>query len=58
MPITQMQHFMVLAKDLEKTRAFYVDALGLRVGMRLSGIGGGWRAAPSDRAARRDEPRG
>jgi catechol 2,3-dioxygenase-like lactoylglutathione lyase family enzyme len=34
MPITQMQHFMVLAKDLEKTRAFYCDVLGLRTGPR------------------------
>ena len=34
MPITQMQHYMVLAKDLEKTRAFYCDVLGLRVGPR------------------------
>jgi catechol 2,3-dioxygenase-like lactoylglutathione lyase family enzyme len=29
-----MQHFMVLAKDLEKTRAFYCDVLGLRTGER------------------------
>jgi catechol 2,3-dioxygenase-like lactoylglutathione lyase family enzyme len=34
MPITHMQHFMVLAKDLEKTRAFYCDVLGLRAGPR------------------------
>ena len=34
MPITHMQHFMVLAKDLEKTRAFYCDVLGLRSGDR------------------------
>jgi catechol 2,3-dioxygenase-like lactoylglutathione lyase family enzyme len=34
MPITHMQHFMVLSKDLEKTRAFYVDVLGMRVGAR------------------------
>jgi catechol 2,3-dioxygenase-like lactoylglutathione lyase family enzyme len=34
MPITQLQHFMVLAKDLEKTRAFYCDVLGMRVGER------------------------
>ncbi len=34
MPITHMQHYMVLAKDLEKTRAFYCDVLGLRVGER------------------------
>jgi catechol 2,3-dioxygenase-like lactoylglutathione lyase family enzyme len=34
MPITHMQHFMVLAKDLEKTRAFYCDVLGLAAGPR------------------------
>lgn len=34
MPITHMQHYMVLAKDLEKTRAFYCDVLGLRDGER------------------------
>jgi catechol 2,3-dioxygenase-like lactoylglutathione lyase family enzyme len=34
MPITHMQHFMLLAKDLEKTRAFYCDVLGLRTGPR------------------------
>jgi len=34
MPITHMQHFMVLAKDLDKTRSFYCDVLGLREGPR------------------------
>lgn len=34
MPITHMQHYMVLAKDLEKTRHFYCDVLGLRTGDR------------------------
>lgn len=34
MPITQMQHYMVLAKDLEKTRHFYCDVLGLHAGDR------------------------
>jgi catechol 2,3-dioxygenase-like lactoylglutathione lyase family enzyme len=34
MPITHMQHYMVLAKDLEKTRHFYCDVLGLRTGER------------------------
>jgi catechol 2,3-dioxygenase-like lactoylglutathione lyase family enzyme len=29
-----MQHYMVLAKDLEKTRAFYCDVLGLHTGPR------------------------
>jgi catechol 2,3-dioxygenase-like lactoylglutathione lyase family enzyme len=34
MSITHMQHFMLLAKDLEKTRSFYCDVLGLRAGAR------------------------
>jgi catechol 2,3-dioxygenase-like lactoylglutathione lyase family enzyme len=34
MPITHMQHYMVLSKDLEKTRQFYCEVLGLRTGPR------------------------
>jgi catechol 2,3-dioxygenase-like lactoylglutathione lyase family enzyme len=34
MPITQMQHYMVLSKDLEATRRFYCDVLGLSTGPR------------------------
>lgn len=34
MTITHMQHFMVLSKDLEKTRHFYCDVLGMRLGER------------------------
>jgi len=34
MPITHMQHYMVLSKDLEQTRHFYCDVLGLRTGPR------------------------
>jgi len=34
MPITQMQHYMVLSKDLERTRHFYCDVLGLQTGPR------------------------
>ncbi|HEU4589490.1 MAG TPA: VOC family protein [Steroidobacteraceae bacterium] len=34
MAITHMQHYMVLSKDLEKTRQFYCDVLGLRTGPR------------------------
>ena len=34
MPITHMQHYMLLAKDLEQTRHFYCDVLGLRTGDR------------------------
>jgi len=29
-----MEHFLVLTDDIEKTRAFYCDALGMRVGPR------------------------
>lgn len=29
-----MQHYMVLSKNLEKTRHFYCDVLGLRTGFR------------------------
>jgi catechol 2,3-dioxygenase-like lactoylglutathione lyase family enzyme len=29
-----MQHYMVLSKDLEQTRRFYCDVLGLRTGPR------------------------
>ena len=34
MPITHMQHFMVLSKDLEQTRRFYCDVLGFSTGPR------------------------
>jgi catechol 2,3-dioxygenase-like lactoylglutathione lyase family enzyme len=34
MPVTHMQHYMVLSRDLEKTRHFYCDVLGLRTGPR------------------------
>ncbi|MDH5748643.1 MAG: VOC family protein [Rhodospirillales bacterium] len=34
MPLTQFQHCLVLAEDLEETKNFYVDILGLRVGDR------------------------
>lgn len=29
-----MQHYMLLAKDLERTRTFYCDVLGLKTGPR------------------------
>jgi catechol 2,3-dioxygenase-like lactoylglutathione lyase family enzyme len=29
-----MEHFLVLTDDIEKTRAFYCDALGMKVGPR------------------------
>src|SRR6266508_2514454 len=33
-PITEMNHFTVLAKDLAETRSFYVEVLGLSEGPR------------------------
>jgi catechol 2,3-dioxygenase-like lactoylglutathione lyase family enzyme len=34
MPITKLEHFLVLARDVDATRDFYRDVLGLRVGPR------------------------
>jgi len=34
MPITRMEHFLVLTEDIEKTRIFYCEALGMCVGPR------------------------
>jgi catechol 2,3-dioxygenase-like lactoylglutathione lyase family enzyme len=34
MPLTQLEHYLVLTHDLERTRDFYRDALGLREGAR------------------------
>ncbi len=34
MPLTQLEHYLVLTEDLEGTRDFYRDALGLREGAR------------------------
>jgi len=34
MPLTRMEHFLVLTDDIEKTRAFYCDVLGMTVGWR------------------------
>jgi catechol 2,3-dioxygenase-like lactoylglutathione lyase family enzyme len=43
MPITQLEHYLVLTDDLEKTRDFYAFALGLRVGPRpVLGFPGYW----------------
>lgn len=43
MAITAMNHFTVLTEDLERTLAFYVGLLGLRVGPRPPlGIPGAW----------------
>jgi catechol 2,3-dioxygenase-like lactoylglutathione lyase family enzyme len=34
MPLTRMEHLLVLTDDIDATRDFYTDALGLRVGER------------------------
>jgi catechol 2,3-dioxygenase-like lactoylglutathione lyase family enzyme len=34
MPLTQMEHYLVLTDDIEVTRDFYCGALGLHVGPR------------------------
>lgn len=43
MPILGMNHFTVLAQDLDATRAFYIDILGLTEGPRPPlGFPGAW----------------
>jgi catechol 2,3-dioxygenase-like lactoylglutathione lyase family enzyme len=43
MPISGMNHFTVLTMDLDATRAFYVDLLGLHEGFRPDlGFAGAW----------------
>jgi catechol 2,3-dioxygenase-like lactoylglutathione lyase family enzyme len=43
MPISGMNHFTVLAKDLEATKAFYMGILGLSEGFRPDlGFPGAW----------------
>jgi catechol 2,3-dioxygenase-like lactoylglutathione lyase family enzyme len=34
MPLTKMEHYLVLTDDLDATRDFYVHALGMHVGSR------------------------
>jgi len=34
MPLTRMEHYLVLTDDIDGTRDFYCDALGMRVGPR------------------------
>jgi catechol 2,3-dioxygenase-like lactoylglutathione lyase family enzyme len=31
MPVTELNHFLLVAKDLEKTRKFYQDVLGMQI---------------------------
>ena len=43
MPVTSMNHFTVLAEDLELTKAFYIDLMGLQEGPRPPlGFPGAW----------------
>ena len=43
MPISGMNHFTVLTSDLDATRAFYIDLLGLTEGFRPDlGFPGAW----------------
>jgi catechol 2,3-dioxygenase-like lactoylglutathione lyase family enzyme len=42
-PITEMNHFTVLAKDLDETRSFYIGVLGFTEGPRPPlGVPGAW----------------
>lgn len=34
MALTQLEHYLVISDDIERTRRFYCDALGMRVGFR------------------------
>ena len=34
MPLQRMEHYLVLSDDIEKTKRFYIDALGMREGFR------------------------
>jgi catechol 2,3-dioxygenase-like lactoylglutathione lyase family enzyme len=34
MPLLRMEHYLVLSDDIEKTKAFYCDALGMTEGFR------------------------
>jgi catechol 2,3-dioxygenase-like lactoylglutathione lyase family enzyme len=43
MPVTQLEHFLVVSEALETTRNFYSEILGLRVGERPDlGFAGYW----------------
>lgn len=34
MPLTRMEHYLVISEDIEATARFYCDALGMKVGFR------------------------
>jgi catechol 2,3-dioxygenase-like lactoylglutathione lyase family enzyme len=43
MPLTRMEHYLVLTDDIDATRDFYVQALGMEVGFRPDlGFPGHW----------------
>ncbi|MGD8340742.1 MAG: VOC family protein [Gammaproteobacteria bacterium] len=43
MPVTQLEHYLVVSDELERTRDFYCDILGLAVGDRPDlGFAGYW----------------
>ncbi len=62
MPLQNLNHYLVVTDDLEATRAFYVDVLGLSVGDRPPFSFPGLWLYLGDRAvvhvAQRDESRG
>src|SRR5258708_34470703 len=43
MPLTQLEHYLVLSNDIDATRDFYVEVLGMQVGFRPPlGFPGHW----------------
>lgn len=43
MPLTKLEHYLVLTEDIDATRDFYVQALGMQVGFRPPlGFPGHW----------------
>jgi catechol 2,3-dioxygenase-like lactoylglutathione lyase family enzyme len=43
MPLTKIEHYLVLTDDIDATRDFYVEALGMQVGFRPPlGFPGHW----------------
>lgn len=49
MPITELNHFLLVAKDLERTREFYQNVLGLELAERPDfGFPGYWLKAGED----------
>ena len=43
MPLTKLEHYLVLTDDIDATRDFYVQALGMQIGFRPDlGFPGHW----------------